>query len=109
MSKIWDWIMGGTNFFLVNLVALVPGMVAKVLATFGFTLITLKGVLPQLKQFVLNLTGGLPGPAMEMLGALGIGTAMSMVFSALLVRMATKVFFVPTAVADSLKSGGLPL
>ena len=105
-DSVWNWITGGIAHFWGFFKEAAHGIILKILGTFGLTMISVKAVLPQLKAFVMQYTSGLPAEAMQFLGAIGLGTAMSMVFSALTIRMASKVFIVPTAVADQIKGLG---
>lgn len=106
MGMVWGWITGGSGHFLALLKIAAASIVGRVLATFGLSLVTFKGILPSLKAFVVQFISGMPADALQFLGAIGLGQAISMVFSALAVRMAWKVFLVPKAVADSLGGGG---
>lgn len=106
MGMVWGWIVDGLARMAVVLKLAAAGIVGRVLATFGLTMVTFDTVLPNLKAFVLQYAGGLPPAAMEMAAAVGIGQAMSMVLSALTVRLAWKVFIVPTSVANAI--GGSP-
>lgn len=105
MGMVWDWIAKGAIHLVGTLKDAAAGIAGKVLATFGLTTVTFNAVLPNLKAFVLQYIGGLPPAAMDMLSYLGVGTAMSMVLSALTVRMTWKIFIVPKSVADQLGSG----
>lgn len=102
---VWNWILNGISRLLLGLKLVAAGIVGRVLATFGLTMISFNAVLPNLKGFVLQLVGGLPAWALNLLGYLNVGVAMSMVISALAVRMAWKVFIVPTSVADAIQGG----
>lgn len=104
MSEVWEWITGGIAHLLAGLRDIAAGIVGKVLATFGLSLVTLQGLLPSLKSYVMGFVSGMPAEVLNLLGALGVGTAMSMILSALAVRMAWKVFIVPTSVASQLGS-----
>lgn len=97
MSQVWEWIMGAIAQLVGALKAAAAGIFGKVLGTFGLTMVTFNSVLPPLKAYIVNLAGGLPGPYLEFLGAVGIGIAMSMILSALTIRLAWKVFIVPKA------------
>lgn len=105
MSSVWKWIIGGIAHLLAGLRDMAAGIVGKVLGTFGLTLVTFHGLLPSLKAFVMQFVSGLPAQALQFLGAVGIGISMSMILSALTVRLAWKVFIVPKAVADALGGG----
>jgi hypothetical protein len=102
MNQVWKWIIGGIGHLLAGLRDMAAGMVGKVLATFGLSVVTFNGLLPQLKSYVTQFMGGMPPEAMALLGYLNVGVAMSMILSALAVRMAWKIFIVPTAVANQL-------
>ncbi|UNK44014.1 DUF2523 domain-containing protein [Luteimonas sp. S4-F44] len=78
------------------------GIVGRVLGTFGLTMVTFESILPNLKAFVMGYLSGMPADALNMMGAIGIGKAMSMILSALTVRLAWRTFIVPTSVANSL-------
>ncbi|KRG64259.1 hypothetical protein ABB26_08745 [Stenotrophomonas humi] len=105
-AMVWGWIIDGVKHLLGKFKDAASGIVGKVLSTFGLTTITLEAVLPNLKAFVLQYTGGITGQAADLLGYLGVGTAISMILSALTVRMAWKVFIVPKSIADQLTGGG---
>lgn len=105
---IWDWIIKGISHLLVGLKVAAAGIVGRVLATFGLTMITFNALLPELKAFVLEKAAGLPASSLDFLGYLNVGVAMSMIFSALTIRLAWKVLIVPTSVADTLAGGGTP-
>lgn len=106
MGKIWLWI-GGLSEMLISGIKGSAGIIfGKVLGFFGLTLLSFSVLLPRLKAFVLQFVSGLPAEALDFLGAIGIGQAMSMVFSALVIRLSMKVLIVPKAAADAL--GGNP-
>lgn len=105
MNPVWKWIIGGVGHLLAGLRDMAAGIFGKVLATFGLSIVTFQGVLPALKAFVMQFVSGLPAQAVQLLGAIGIGIAMSMILSALTVRMAWRIFIVPRSVADSLGGG----
>lgn len=102
---VWTWIAKAIIHLIGSFKEAAAGIVARVLATFGLTTVTFNAILPNLKQTVMQYVGGLDGPAMQMLSYLGVGTVMSMVLSALTVRLTWKVFIVPKAVADQLGGG----
>ena len=102
LNPVWKWITGGIGYLLSGLKNAAAGMVGKVLSTFGLTMVTFQSLLPNLKDFVTQYTDLLPADVMNFLGAIGLGQAMSMILSALMVRMAWKVFVIPTSVADTM-------
>lgn len=103
---VWQWIVDGIAKLLIALKLAAAGIFGRILATFGLSMVTFDAVLPNLKAFVLQYTSGLPAEALNFLGAIGLGQAMSMIFSALTIRMAWKVFIVPTSTVASLTGGG---
>lgn len=103
INAVWGWITKGTAYFIGALGMAMSTLVGKVLATLGLTMISLDVVLPNLKAFVLQYATGMSPEAMNFLGAIGLGKAISLVFSALSVKFAGKVFFVPTAKVDAIK------
>lgn len=105
MGMVSDWIVDATTSLVGKLKDAAAGMLGKMLATFGLTTVTFNALLPKLKEFVMQFVGGIDGPAMQMLSYLGVGTAFSMIFSAMTVRMAWKIFIVPKAVADQMGAG----
>lgn len=105
MGQVWEWIMGGIGHLVAALKAAAAGIVGKVLGTFGLTMVTFNSILPPLKAYILNLAGQLPAQYIEFLGAIGIGIGMSMILSALTIRLAWKVFIVPKAAVASLGAG----
>lgn len=107
MDSVWEWIEGGISLLLGKFKMMAASIVGKVLGTFGLTMISFDVILPQLKAFVLQYVSGLPGEALNFLGYLGIGQAMSMVFSALTVSWGARMFLVPKSAADAL-GGGTP-
>lgn len=108
MNQVWEWIVGGVGHLLSGLKDMAAGIVGKILATFGLTMVSFNAILPNLKAFVVDRISGLPPHVTEFLGAIGLGIAMSMILSALTVRMAWKVFIVPKSIADTLQGGGTP-
>ena len=105
MSPIWEWIVGAIARLLLGLKLAAAGIVGRVLATFGLSLVTFNAVLPNFQSFIQSQAGGLSGEALNFLGAIGLGQAMSMVLSALTIRMAWRVFLVPTSVANAIGGG----
>lgn len=105
---IYTWIKDAVAWLLGSFSVALPSIVGKFLAAFGMTMISFNAVLPNLKAFVVQYTAGMPAEAMNMLGALGVGQAVSMVVSALTVSWGAKMFIVPKSVADNLAGGGAP-
>ena len=90
---------------LSGLKAAAAGIVGKVLSTFGLTMVSFNSLLPQLKSLLSEQVAGLPGWAINLIGALGLDVAMTIVVSALSVRMAWKVWIIPKSVATQLGVG----
>lgn len=81
------------------------GIVGQVLSTFGLTMVSFNSVLPELKSLLAAQVAGLPGWATNLIGALGIDVAMTIIVSALAVRMAWKVWIIPKSVATQMGVG----
>lgn len=108
LGQVWTWITKGAAYLMGLFSAAVPSLVTRFLAAYGLTMVSFNAVLPQLKSFVLQYVSALPPEAMNFLGAIGLGKAMSMILSALTVAWAHKTFIVPTSVADQYGVGGSP-
>jgi len=102
MNPIWEWITGGIVRLVIALKLAAAGLFGRILAAYGLTMVTFNAVLPNLKAFVSDRVSGMPAEAMNFMGAIGLGQAMSMILSALTIRMAWKVFIIPKSVADSM-------
>ena len=105
MGMVADWIKDGVAHLIGSLKESISGIVGKFLAASGLTTVSWTAVLPNLKAFIAQQMGGISGPAAEMLGYLRVGEAISMILSALTIRLAWKVFIVPKAVADTMGAG----
>jgi hypothetical protein len=102
MGKIWEWITGGIGYLLGAVKLAAASIVARVLGAFGLSVVSINSILPDLQALVAQHTSGLTAEAASFLGAIGLGEAISMVLSALTIRMAFQVLIVPTSVADRL-------
>ena len=105
MGMVADWIQDAVKHLLEKVKGAAHGIASQALATFGLTIVTWDQILPNLQAFVVQHTSGISGQAAQLLGYLGVGQAISMVLSALTVRMAWKTFIVPKTVADTLTGG----
>lgn len=103
---IWQWIVDGIARLLVQLKLAAAGIAGRILSTFGLTIVTFEAVLPQLKAFILQHVGGLSPQAQQTLGYLGVGVVFSMILSALTIRLAWKVFIIPTSIANQIGGSG---
>lgn len=102
--NLWGWIVDGIKQLIFMLRNAASGIVGKVLGTFGLTMVSFNSVLPNLKAFVMDKVAGMPADALNLLAYIGVGQAISMILSALTIRLAWKVWIVPKSVADSLGS-----
>lgn len=101
--QVWTWIIGAISRLLIAIKLQAAGITGRVLATMGLTWVSFDAVLPQLKAFVLQYTSGLSAEAANFLAYIGIGEAMSMVFSALTIRLAGRAFLAPKSVVSQLQ------
>jgi hypothetical protein len=107
-SQVWDWIAKGIGYFFGTLKTALAGLVARCLGTFGLSLVTFNGILPDLKSFLQGFFTSLPANVLELASALGLDAGMSMIVSALTIRMAWSVFIIPTSVRDTLQGPPAP-
>lgn len=107
-SGLFPMLLKVLSHLFVGLKQAAAGIVGKVLSTFGLTLVSFNAVLPQLKSFLASQVAGLPGWATNLISALGIDVAMTIIFSALSVRMAWKVWVIPKSVANQLGVSSWP-
>ena len=77
-------------------------IVTRVLGAFGLTMVSLNSVVPSLKAYLMEYANVLPAKATEFLSAVAIDKFMTMVLSALAIRLAWKVLILPKGVASSL-------
>lgn len=102
MGKVWEWITQGVAFLFGYLKGIIGHLFGKVLATFGLTMISFEVILPQITAYITQFVSGMPAEALNFLGYIGLGKAMSMVLSALTVAGASKVMIVPKSVAQTM-------
>lgn len=97
-----DWIIELVLRILTGLKLIAATIVGRVLATFGLSIVSAQALLPNVKSFVMDQVAGLPSQIVAFFGAVGGDIAMTMILSALTVRLAWKVFLMPTAVAQGI-------
>lgn len=102
---LFDMLLNVLSHAFQGLKAAAAGIVGKVLSTFGLTMVSFNSLLPELKSLLAQQVAGLPGWATNLISALGIDVAMTIVVSALTVRMAWKVWIIPKSVATQLGVG----
>lgn len=106
MSAIGE-LIGGVAGKVFNVFKLgAASIVSRVLGTFGLTLVSMNTLLPDIKEFIQGYVNQLPPKVLELAAALGVDVFFTMIASALVVKMAFKVFLLPKSVADNLPGGG---
>lgn len=105
LSGLFDVLTDAGSWVLGKLRDIAGTIVGKVLSFFGLTMISFNAILPDIKAFLMGLVGGLPAPIKNLLGALGVDVAMTMICSALVIRLAWKVFIIPKAAAAQIGVG----
>ena len=106
-SGLFPMLLNVLGHFFKKLRLAAAGLVGQVLSTFGLTMVSFNSVLPQLKSLLASQIAGLPGWAVNLIGALGLDVAMTIIVSALSVRMAWKVWIIPKSVATNLGVGSV--
>lgn len=81
-------------------------IVTRVLGAFGLTMVSLNSVVPSLKAFLMEYAAMLPAKATAFLSAIAIDVFMTMILSALAIRLAWKVLILPKSVANALPGAG---
>lgn len=80
-------------------------IVSRVLSAFGLTVVTFKSVLPDLKATAAQYWGAIPSDGLKWMSLLGVDVLIVAIFSALVIKLSWKVFFLPKSVADSMGIG----
>ena len=102
MSAIGE-LIGGVATHVFNVFKIGASLIiGRVLATFGLSVVTFQGILPGLKSFVQGYFTAVPAQKIEFLYAIGLDKSMTMILSALAVRLAWKVFIIPKSIADTM-------
>jgi hypothetical protein len=104
MFGLRKWIMELVERLFVRAGEVGTSVMSKVLAGFGLTVVTVQSLLPDVKAFVTGYVTALPPSLLELFFAVKADVAMSMVLSALTVKMAWRFFVVPKGVLP----GGTP-
>jgi energy-converting hydrogenase Eha subunit G len=102
MSAIGEIILALVKTLIFHVKAVAASIIGRILSAFGLTLVTFNGVLPTLKSFIMTYVQAVPPRALEIVSALGVDVAMTMILSALTVRLAWKVWIIPKSIADSM-------
>jgi hypothetical protein len=105
MSGIGDIISTAADRFVSVLKDAAASIVSRVLGAFGLTMVTMKSLLPDLKSYAAQYWNAVPAEGMKWLSLLGVDVLIVAVFSALVIKMTWKVFFLPKSVASSMGIG----
>jgi len=84
LLRFGGWLLGG-------LVTILPSIVGQVLVSLGLGVVTYTGMsatLGWLKSSVVSSFAGLPVEVLNMLSLMQVGSCISMVFSAMVIRLA---------------------
>ena len=103
MWNLRKWVVELVERFFVRASEVGTTVVSKMLAGFGLTVVTVQSLLPDVKGFVTQYVSALPPQLLDLFFAVKADVAMSMILSALTVKMAWKFFVVPKA---ALPGGG---
>ncbi len=91
MFDIWGVAKGFIGLFFDSVRSLAAGLVGRVLGTLGIGFASYNWLLPQIVDYINQYLVGLPDWALQMISALRIDQALTLVFSALAWKMGTKV------------------
>ena len=83
-------------------------IVTRVLGAFGLTMVSLRGVVPALKAFLADHANLLPPKVIEFAQAIGLDVAMTVILSALAIKLAFKVIIVPKAAIAAVTGAPVP-
>lgn len=96
----WGWLLRFGGWIMGGLLAVAPSLVGKILLALGIGVATYTGIntsLTWLKSSAVSALLGLPPQVVGMLSLMRVGSCISMVFSAILIKLAL----------DGLTSGNL--
>lgn len=105
VTGLFDMLLNFGTHLLKGLRDIAAGIVGRVLTTFGLTMVSFSSIMPDIKSYLVSIVGGLPGNIISLLSAMGVDVAMTLILSALSVRLAWKVFIIPKSVAQNLGVG----
>jgi len=91
MFDLWDILKNVVGFFFDALRGLAAGLVGRIMLTLGIGLATYTAVLPELVSFLQTYLNSMSPSMVELLGALKVDVALTMLFSALGVKLGTRV------------------
>lgn len=97
MFNLRKWVIELVERFFVRAGEVGSSVVAKILGSFGLTVVTVRSILPDVKGFVTQYVTALPPQLLDLFFAVKADVAMSMILSALTIKMAWKFFVVPKA------------
>lgn len=86
-----DIIIKFCGFFFNALRGFLPGIVGKVISTLGIGMATYSYILPQVVDFIQTFLNSMPQEAINLLGALRVDIALTIVFSAYATKLGTKI------------------
>lgn len=69
------------------------GLIARAFVALGIGYGTYNFVMPQFVSMVAGQLGNVPGPMLAVLGAAKVDVAVTIIFSAVAARLATRIFF----------------
>lgn len=105
VTGLFDMLLNVVSHVLKGLRDIAASIVGRVLSTFGLTMVSFQSIMPDIKAYLISVVGGLPGNIVSLLSAMGVDVAMTLILSALSVRLAWKVFIIPKSVAQNLGVG----
>lgn len=101
---MWSIITNAVGFFFDSLRALLPGIVGRVLMALGIGFTTYTVLLPSLLGYMRGFFDALDPAVLDVLGALRIDQAITLVFSAITARWGVRLM----PVRFTAQQGGAP-
>lgn len=97
VSGLFDMALNVVSHALDGLRNIMASIVGRVLSAFGLALVSFEFIVNELKAYLLTIVAGLPGTILNLISALGLDVAMTIILSALAISLSRRTFLVPKA------------
>ncbi|HEY4583748.1 MAG TPA: DUF2523 family protein [Lysobacter sp.] len=99
---IWSWIRRGVGYAWDVFFGGIGRIGAKVLSTYGVSLVSVNSLLPPIKAYIVQYANALPPKASQLLGALGFDVFVTIILSAVCVAYGSRLIPMPTSAAKAM-------